>query len=166
MSTEWRTLKDFTDYEISSSGEVRNTVTGKTLKTSKISGYPAVQLRKTRGDKFKPLYVHRLVASTFLPSPANTSVRLHVAHYDGNKLNNDVTNLRWATPKENIEDQLRHGKRAKGSRHGMSKLTEQDVVEIKKLLTAHKSQKEIAKLYRVDASTICRINAGTRWSWL
>ena len=44
------------------------------------------------------LHVHQLVAKQFLPNPDN---RTQVNHKDGNKLNNHVDNLEWATNGEN-----------------------------------------------------------------
>ena len=43
-------------------------------------------------------YVHRMVAELFIP---NTENKWYVDHIDGNRYNNKVTNLRWATPSEN-----------------------------------------------------------------
>ena len=60
------------------------------------TGYMQVKLSKNGVEK-KPL-VHRLVALTFLPN----SLQLpQVNHIDGDKTNNNVTNLEWCTGSDN-----------------------------------------------------------------
>lgn len=52
--------------------------------------------------------VHKLVALTFIPNPQGKS---GINHIDGNKHNNKVENLEWATPSENQQHALRTGLR-------------------------------------------------------
>lgn len=61
-------------------------------------GYRMVKLRI--GGALKGRLIHRLVALTWIPNPENKRT---VNHKDGDKLNNDVSNLEWATDKENVE---------------------------------------------------------------
>ena len=56
-------------------------------------GYLSVRVNK------KYYRVHRLVATKFIPNPDNKE---DVNHLDGNKSNNCVQNLEWATRKENV----------------------------------------------------------------
>ena len=62
-------------------------------------GYETVHLRG-----FGLVRVHRLVADTYLPNLGNKS---QVDHIDRNPLNNNLSNLRWATPKENLANTIR-----------------------------------------------------------
>ena len=67
------------------------------LKPSKArNGYLIVIL--CNGKKKKGKLVHRLVAQVFIPNPNNYE---QVDHLNGNKLDNNVNNLEWVTPKEN-----------------------------------------------------------------
>lgn len=60
-------------------------------------GYPKIALSKDGRSRTYP--IHRLVASTFIPNPEN---KPQVNHKDGNKKNNAVSNLEWATESENL----------------------------------------------------------------
>jgi hypothetical protein len=61
-------------------------------------GYMKVNLYDLQG-RCKKKYVHRLVASAFIPNPENKKV---VNHKDCNVKNNNVDNLEWMTQSENI----------------------------------------------------------------
>jgi len=87
-------------YEVSTTGLVRNKQTGKIVQqwehASNTGTYMRVTLRV--GQYRKNFRVHRLVAATFLP---NTRRLPEVDHLDGNRLNNDVSNLEWVSSSEN-----------------------------------------------------------------
>ena len=57
------------------------------------AGYASVRLPD------KNHLVHRMVAEAFIPNPEN---KPQVNHKDGNKRNNNASNLEWVTPKENM----------------------------------------------------------------
>lgn len=92
----YRQVEDYDNYEISNIGNIRNSITGKILKQKCRKGYKAIDLWKQ--NTMKTFGVHRLVAIAFLDNPNNKPV---VDHIDGDKLNNNVENLRWATLSEN-----------------------------------------------------------------
>ena len=93
---KWKKILGFKNHSISENGEVRNDTTGKILKKQiSTSGYYCLQLYN-KGKILK--YVHRLVGEAFIDNPSG---KPQIDHIDGNKLNNDLQNLRWVTISEN-----------------------------------------------------------------
>lgn len=124
-------------------------------------GYVAVQLRQNGFRKHKLL--HRLVLETYKGLPEN--LNLDCCHLDGNKLNNHIDNLIWATRKENESHKLIHGTRVKGESHGGHKLTKEQVSEIRELYVSKKyTQQEIAKMYSVHQTRISFIVTRKNWT--
>lgn len=66
-------------------------------------GYFIVGLSKN--NKRKCYYIHRLVAEHFIENPKN---KPEVNHKDGNKLNNRIDNLEWATREEQMTHAYKH----------------------------------------------------------
>ena len=89
-------------YEVSTTGAV--TRNGKIIKTQLCAGYPSY--RESINNKKCRVYVHRKVAETYIPNPHNKPC---VNHIDGNKENNDVSNLEWVTHKENSQHASKMG---------------------------------------------------------
>lgn len=92
-------IKDFPNYYVTETGDVYSRFTGRILK-KKLSlaknGYLRVNVCRNHKKYIK--LVHRLVAETFIPNPKK---KHDVNHIDGNKQNNNVENLEWATRSEN-----------------------------------------------------------------
>ncbi|MBO5704727.1 MAG: NUMOD4 motif-containing HNH endonuclease [Alphaproteobacteria bacterium] len=98
MNEVWSDVIGFEGvYKVAQDGRVMNVQTNKLIKPwiNKF-GYYSVTLRKN--GRRKTTFVHRLIAQGFIPNPKN---KTEVNHIDGNKKNNDISNLEWATPSEN-----------------------------------------------------------------
>lgn len=103
MKEEWKKISGFSNYEISNFGQVKNK-SGLIMKSWDDShGYLDIKLKSDDG-KTKHRKIHRLVAETFISNPEN---KKEVNHKDFNPKNNNVSNLEWNTPKENINHMLK-----------------------------------------------------------
>lgn len=93
----WIKVKGYKNYSINENGEVRNDNTNQ-IKAQRLSnkGYYIVDLWEN--NKGRKMAIHRLVAEAFIPNPENKPC---VDHIDGNRKNNSISNLRWATYSEN-----------------------------------------------------------------
>lgn len=94
---EWKQVTD--NYEISNQGRLKNTKFNRLLKPqiNKKSGYYHYSINKVH------YYVHRLVATAFLP---NTDNKPCIDHINRDKADNRVQNLKWCTYKENSNNPL------------------------------------------------------------
>jgi len=99
MKTTRKKIKDFPFYEVSSNGEIFSMKRKNDLKLMPCdngNGYKQCHLLDKSKRTVK--YIHRLVAEEFIPNPYNKKT---VNHKDGDKANNHISNLEWATQKEN-----------------------------------------------------------------
>lgn len=157
-------------YEISSIGRLRRKSASKmapagyVLKCSlDVDGYPRYRLSKRR--KYWTVKAHRLVALAFLGPPPFPNAQ--VAHFDGNKRNNNVSNLRWATQKENAADNVRlgvaHGAH-RGVEHHLARLSTDTVVRLRCLVAFGSSIVDAAKAFGLHKMTAYDAIVGKTWS--
>lgn len=125
-------------------------------------GYKVVSL--TKDGKSKPYLVHRLVALAF--HPIDNSEIMQVNHKDGVKTNNHYKNLEWVTAKENTSHAIKNGLRAitRGEKNGASKLSERDVLKIRKMWDLGIKQVKIAELYGISKDTVWKIINKKLWT--
>jgi len=113
-------------------------------------GYHSVTVA---GKKTK---VHRLLAEAFIPNPEN---KPEVNHIDGDKTNNAVTNLEWATASENRQHAYDTGLRGRAVDRVLAKLSEDDVRAIRSAYLDKYNGwgRAMARKYGVSATVISYI---------
>ncbi len=94
----WKRCRDYRGYSVSSHGRVR---LGERILPQSIprprQNYPVVSVHLS--GRSRTVQVHRLMRTAFFPP---SKVKTQINHKDGNKANNDISNLELRTPKENI----------------------------------------------------------------
>lgn len=177
---EWRDIEGYEGlYQVSEGGNVRSldrlvkgsyNSKGKCLRKGRVlakctsRGYVIVILCNSGVNSTRQ--VHRLVAEAFIPNPNNFPF---VLHGDDNPINNCISNLRWGTHQDNVNDMFERGRsnKATGSNHGNSILSEKDVLEIRKLLLLSRdvrgSQESIGRKFNVSGSVISNIKSKKTW---
>jgi tRNA nucleotidyltransferase/poly(A) polymerase len=170
----WKDIENFEGlYQVSNLGNIkslsREVPNGKSTMFTKqkvlsprnhSAGYYQICLCNNGENSYK--YIHRLVAKAFIPNPENKPT---VNHKDGNKKNNYVGNLEWATYPENKIHAFETGISipTHGQQVWNSILKESDISTIKDLNKDGYNQREIADKYGVNKSVISRILSGDDW---
>ena len=162
----WKKLKNYEDsHEVSNLGQIRTF--DRVLKTKTgLRKYKGKLLALTfrKKDEYVKVcicnkgketceYLHRLVAQTFIDNSENKE---QVNHINGNKRDNRVENLEWATQNENQLHACKNGLKP-------SKLTESDVLKIR---NDKRTGSEIAKDYNIAFQTVSEIKNKKIWAWV
>ena len=115
----WKDVEGFEGlYQVSNMGRIKSLdhyasngikdilYKGRIIQQSLHNGYRIAHLCKN--NKVKTVNVHRIVALAFVPNPLNEP---QVNHKDGNKANNDASNLEWCSQRENVIHGIKTGLR-------------------------------------------------------
>lgn len=149
--------KDIGSYIVYSDGRVYSKISERFLNpTLCSSGY--LTLGSVLGS------VHRLVVKTFM---GEIPLGLAVNHKDGDKTNNNLSNLEVVTYSENMRHAYRIGLiSTHGSKNAMSKVTEEDVLLMYDMFSRGCNNIEVANKFGLHDRYVSLIRHGKRWKML
>lgn len=137
-----RSITGYSEYLVSDEGNVYSLKSGekRRLKLYRRDD-EYIEVTLYNNGQPKNFLVHRLVLEMFVgPCPEG----MECCHFDGNKMNNHLSNLRWDTPLANTADQIRHGtahhvmtekcSQAAADAHRGKKLSEEHLAKMSKAL--------------------------------
>lgn len=159
MREIFKMVPGFVPYEVSTFGRLRRRGCCVLTTPKDKAGYP----RKYLKDLGRNLLIHRAVALCFIPNPNNLR---EVNHKDGDKSNNEVSNLEWVSRRGNTLHAYRLGlmQDQRGDRGHTAKLTEIEVRVVREALSNGFTQTGIAKYFKLDQSTINLIHRRVNWN--
>lgn len=163
----WLPYIDCSDYEVSSDGEIRRVVRvlprGRRVpyllgQRTGNSGYLHASI--SVGGVARNILVHRMVLRTWVGEPPTE--QHHAAHINGDRLDNRLANLVWASPAENAAHKGGHG-----TDHSPRSLTAEAVARMRRIyVEGDISYRKLGKLFGVSAATACGAVTGRYWSHL
>jgi hypothetical protein len=167
---EWRQVPGFDGYEVSDFGSVRSYYKKgrflekladhpRTLKpATSTTGYKTVALPVN--GRYKHCAVHRLVLRAFVGECPEGN---EVAHLNGVRTDNRLSNLQYVTHIENEAHKIAHGTAPLGELNGQAILQGWQVAEIKYLASKSVPQGKIATLFDISHKDVSEILRGGRW---
>ncbi len=168
MEEVWRAVVGYEGmYRVSSEARVQNVASGRILRGSpNAGGYVVVRLTAERG-RGRMYYLHRLVCAAFHGAPPTDK---HVVnHLSGQKLDSRPSNLCWVTRAENNAHAAKLGLlkgRSAGTKNPNAKLTDEQVVEMRRLSREGVGYTELGARNGVAPATAYRAVVGQSWKHL
>lgn len=159
----WKDIEGFEGmYQISNKGRVKSLKRSSELIMANVNttfGYLRVKLLKNK--KEYPFTIHRLVGLAFLPIIEG---KTEINHIDGNKKNNNLSNLEWCNRSENMRHADKTGLRImlKGERNPKAKVTE-EIVRIIRNKRQGIFQSIIANEFNLKQQTVSKIINRKLW---
>lgn len=163
MTEIWKDCVGWEDYyQVSNFGNVKSKRRNKILRLyNTTKGYKAITFQVTLADGTliqKGKKVHCLVLESFV---GHRPEGYQACHNDGCRFNNNLTNLRWDTVKNNEADKRLHGTMLIGIKNPRAKLNENQVTYIKK---SEISKRKLAEMFDVSRTCIAKIKSNKLWT--
>ncbi len=165
--TEWRTIEEFPEYQISEDGDMRR-LSGGRYRVSIIKGwvckstsYRMFTFNRKNLPKPEHRAIHRLVAIAFIGPPP--SADHEVAHNDGTRTNNHHTNLRWCTHIENEKDKIQHGTLIHSELNHLAKMQKSDVLYVREQFANGATFAELANTMNTTYANIWSVVRRKSW---
>jgi hypothetical protein len=162
---EWKPVLNYEGlYEVSSLGAVRrwkkHLKCWRTLTPQKeYHGYRSVRL--SRKGVARNAKIYRLVAQAFI---GEIPLGYDVDHIDNNRKNDEVSNLRIVTRRQNVSHCVGQKRHAYGEKSGHAKLSEEQVKEIRQQYrNGNGTHRSLARKYGVHYTAIRLIVCGKNW---
>lgn len=151
-------------YYVSRNGDIYSMFVKRFLTpTLNKDNYMTIQFR-TNDKKTLKLQVAKVVLATYLGMPPQEMKDPTVEHCDGNRYNNNISNLKWLERCVNSSSRINKGR---GENNPKSKLTESKVHEICKLIQDKQiSLAQIGQMYNVCAGAIWDIKRHKNWTYI
>ncbi len=150
MSEEiWKECIGHIGYQVSNHGRIRSNArnNGWKILVGKAGRYRVLGWWLPKKTHRKCTMVHRLVAEAFIPNPDK---KPQINHKNGICDDNRVENLEWTTQSENMHHMYRVLRKKVGEKCSFSKLSDNDVYDIRALLMFGARRKDIQAIYRVS----------------
>lgn len=152
-------IQGYPNYEVSNYGKVYNKKTGSEIKTNYCEPTGYYNLSLCNNGLRKTHMIHRIVLMTFIENKQNKE---QVNHINGDKSDNRLDNLEWATRSENQKHAIRLGLRsAAGVKNSQAKLNDIIALEI---FNSNLKGRMIARQYNISVSTVSQIKNGKIWT--
>lgn len=129
------------DFSINIFGEVIQISNGEKVEQRRAAGYPCINAYG------KSHHIHRMMAMTFLPEPAEPVENLDVNHIDGIKINNYIGNLEWTTRSGNNVHAYKTGLRSDNTPILVKDLRTGNVTE-------YYSLQECARQFKINGAAV------------
>jgi hypothetical protein len=116
------------------------------------------------GNNHAVRFVHRLVLRAFKGSPpVGKESGLHL---DDNPANNDLSNLKWGSCKENAELRSQHGRNTRGEGQHVSVLTNEKVLLLLQRRKEGLTYRELGAEFGISQVSAWNVVKGNTWEWL